>query len=100
MTAAAPTNNGVVINADNFKEKLIRLCQSAASRATTFLFVLGQVDPDRPQQSVTSQLHLWLLQYEFSETALLIRPQEKISYFLTSKRKTVLLEQMGLKDNI
>lgn len=43
-------------------------------------------------QPLTSQFHLWLLAYEFSETVLILNRKKLI--FLTSKRKKIILENI------
>ena len=51
---------------------------------------------DETNQPKTSQLHLWLMSYEFSETVIVVT-KEKIAV-LTSRRKKVLLEQMEVPE--
>jgi nucleosome binding factor SPN SPT16 subunit len=57
----------------------------------SFCFILGTVKDDTRQER-TSQLHLWLLSYEFSETIITIQ-KDKICV-LTSNRKKTLLDEM------
>ena len=83
----------IELNATTFKEKLEKFCQVADSE-TAYVFTLGTVQDDVVLQPKTSLFHLWLLQYEFSETAFAIYKQK--AYFLTSKRKQVLLTKMNL----
>ena len=62
-----------------------------ATNFSALLFNLGVVKDDTSQPK-TSQLHLWLMSYEFSETVIILT-KLKIAV-LTSRRKKVLLEQM------
>ena len=56
------------------------------------MVTLGVVKGEDSTQQKTSQFHLWLLAYEFSETIVIVTPEKVV--FLTSKRKKILLEEM------
>ena len=60
-----------------------------------FCFILGQVKDDTRQEK-TSQLHLWLLSYEFSETVITFNKSKIV--VLTSNRKKILLDEMKAPD--
>ena len=64
-----------------------------------FNTILGNVSQDANLQPLTSQFHLWLLQYEFSETILMIRKGQP-AHFLTSKRKQQLIQSMKLDEEV
>jgi len=87
----------ISIKGKTFYDKTARLAQSCwgtspeQTQFAALLFNLGVVK-DETSQPKTSQLHLWLLSYEFSETVLVLT-KDKIAV-LTSKRKKVLLEEM------
>lgn len=68
----------IAIKGKTFYDKISRLIQdswgtNAAQNAdfTAFLFNLGVVK-DESSQPKTSQFHLWLMSYEFSETVIIV----------------------------
>lgn len=83
----------ISIKAKTFFNKINRLAQSCwgsdEPSHSALLFNLGVVK-DESSQPKTSQLHLWLMSYEFSETVIILT-KEKIAV-LTSRRKKDLLE--------
>ena len=83
----------IKLNAELFQEKLARFTALCDSNST-YVFVLGAVTQEDNAQPLTSQFHLWLLTYEFSETIISIKNNEV--YFLTSKRKLALIQNMNL----
>ena len=62
----------ISISSENFSEKFTKFCsvieESNNNNNNDFLFLQGIVDVDRVQSTLTSDLHIWLLQFEFSET--------------------------------
>ena len=88
----------VSIKSQSFYDKLRRLLRILPSTDFCALVIaLGVVKGDESYQQKTSQFHLWLLSYEFSETIMVL--SEKTCVFLTSKRKKVLLEGMVRPDD-
>ena len=68
----------IAIKGKTFYDKISRLIQdswgsNAAENVdfTAFLFNLGVVK-DESSQPKTSQFHLWLMSYEFSETVIIV----------------------------
>jgi nucleosome binding factor SPN SPT16 subunit len=83
----------ITLNVPSFQDKLAKLTD-ALDPNTIYLFTLGTVTQETNSQPLTSQFHLWLLAFEFSETAIAISKTNCI--FLTSKRKQELINAMKI----
>jgi nucleosome binding factor SPN SPT16 subunit len=87
-------NKEVEIKGQAFYDKIKRFYDTwdkSESDFGSFCFILGTVKDDT-RQDKTSQLHLWLLSYEFSETVMTFNRKKIV--VLTSNRKKQLLDEM------
>jgi nucleosome binding factor SPN SPT16 subunit len=90
------SKNEIVIKAENFYDKVQRICHvlnndSQFTNVQALIVNLGLVKDDDTQPK-TCLFHLWLLAYEFSETIIGFTRNSLV--VLTSNRKKQILEKM------